>query len=63
MPTYRGRDQIPALARQREDYLVDTMQAYRTGKRTGADTTMSEVLDGLGDADIRALAAYLASLP
>jgi len=61
LPTYAGRDQIPRLAGQREDYLVDTMIAYRDGKRTGADTTMSEVLDGLSDADIRALAAYVAS--
>ena len=39
------------------------MQAYRDGKRTGADTTMSEVLDGLSDADIKAVTAYLVSLP
>jgi cytochrome c553 len=63
LPTYRGRDQIPRLAGQRGDYLLDTMRAYRDGKRTGADTTMSEVLDGLADAEIAALGAYLASLP
>jgi cytochrome c553 len=63
LPTYRGRDQIPRLAGQRADYLLDTMKAYRDGKRTGADTTMSEVLDGLGDAEIAALGAYLVSLP
>jgi cytochrome c553 len=63
LPTYRGRDQVPRLAGQREDYLVDTMKAYRDGKRTGADTTMIEVLDGLSDDDIKSLAAYLVSLP
>ena len=63
LPDYRGRNQMPRLAGQREDYMVDTMIGYRDGKRTGADTTMVEVLYGLGDADIRALAAYLATLP
>jgi len=63
LPNYRGRDQIPALAGQRGDYLLDTMRSYRDGKRTGADTTMSEVLDGLSDDEIRALGAYLVSLP
>jgi cytochrome c553 len=62
LPTYKGRDQIPALAAQRVDYLADTMKAYRDGKRTGADTTMVEVLDGLADADIEALAAFV-SMP
>ena len=61
LPDFRGRDQMPRLAGQRVDYLGETMIAYRDGKRTGADTTMSEVLDGLSDADIRALAAYVAS--
>jgi cytochrome c553 len=61
LPTYKGRDQIPALAAQRVDYLRETMKAYRDGKRTGADTTMVEVLDGLTDADIAALAAYVSA--
>ena len=39
------------------------MIGYRDGKRTGADTTMSEVLYGASDADIKALGAYLARLP
>ena len=60
LPDYRGRAQMPRLAGQREDYLVDTMKAYREGKRTGADTTMSEVLYGLSDADIEALGHFLA---
>ena len=60
LPTFRGRAQMPRLAGQREDYLVETMRAYRDGKRTGADTTMSEVLYGVGDADIRALGHFLA---
>jgi|SRR5687768_7684832 cytochrome c553 len=63
LPDYRGRNQMPRLAGQREDYLVDAMIGYRDGKRTGADTTMSEVLYGMSDADIKALAAFLVRLP
>jgi cytochrome c553 len=60
LPDFRGRAQMPRLAGQREDYLVETMKAYRDGKRTGADTTMSEVLYSLSDADIKALGHFLA---
>jgi len=60
LPDFRGRAQMPRLAGQREDYLVETMKAYRDGKRTGADTTMSEVLYGMSDADIKALGHFLA---
>jgi cytochrome c553 len=60
LPSYKGREQMPRLAGQREDYLVEAMIGYRDGKRTGADTTMSEVLYGMSDADVRALAAFVA---
>jgi cytochrome c553 len=60
MPKYEGRAQMPRLAGQREDYLLGTMIAQRDATRTGADTTMTEVLAGLSDADLKALAHYLA---
>ena len=60
LPSYEGRAQMPRLAGQREDYLVLSMIGYRDAKRTGADTTMQEVLGGMSDADIKALAHYLA---
>ena len=60
LPAFQGREQMPRLAAQREDYLVSTMIAQRDGKRTGADTTMGEVLYGVSDADIKALGHYLA---
>ncbi|HET7730154.1 MAG TPA: c-type cytochrome [Usitatibacter sp.] len=62
LPKYEGRDQMPRLAAQREDYLLEAMIGYRDGKRTGADTTMTEVLYGMSDADIKALAHYLARI-
>ena len=62
LPTFQGREQMPRLAAQREDYLVDALVGYRDGKRTGADTTMTEVLYGVSDADIGALAGYMSQL-
>lgn len=60
LPDYRGREQMPRLAGQREDYLLTSMQEYREGRRSGADTSMNAVLYGLSEADIAALAHYLA---
>jgi cytochrome c553 len=36
------------------------MKGYRDNTRTGADTTMSGILHGVSDADLAALAHYLA---
>jgi cytochrome c553 len=56
----RGQRHIPRIANQREDYLVTTLQAYRDDKRTGADTSMNAAMYKVTDAEIRALAHYLA---
>jgi cytochrome c553 len=56
---FRGQNQIPRLAGQREAYLEAEMRAYRDGKRTGGDTIMAAALYGVSDADIKALAHYL----
>jgi len=61
-PDFRGREQIPRLAGQREDYLTESMLAYRDNRRSGADTIMAAALYGVPDADIRALAHYLSRL-
>ena len=62
LPKLEGRAQMPRLAGQREDYLLHAMLGYRDGKRTGADTTMSGILYGFPDADLEALAHYMAHL-
>jgi len=59
---FRGGAQIPRLAGQREEYLVESMLAYRDNRRTGGDTIMAAALYGASDGDIRALAHYLARL-
>jgi cytochrome c553 len=62
LPDFRGQKQMPRLAAQREDYLVESMLAYRDNRRTGGDTIMAAALYGVSDADIRALAHYLSRL-
>lgn len=56
---FRGQNQVPRLAGQREAYLAGEMRAYRDGKRSGGDTIMAAALYGVSDADIRALAHFL----
>ena len=62
LPDYVGREQMPRLARQRIDYTIEALTAYRAGTRYGVDTTMNGVMYDVPDQDIRALAHYLASV-
>jgi len=57
---YRGQQQIPRVANQREDYLLMSLKAYRDNKRSGIDTSMNAAMYKVSDEDIRALAHYLA---
>lgn len=57
---YSGQRGIPRIINQREDYLTSTLKAYRDDKRTGSDTNMNALMYGMNDADIAALAHYLA---
>jgi cytochrome c553 len=61
LPDYSGREQVPRLAKQRVDYLIEAMKAYRDNRRTGSDTSMNAVMYGVSDDDIAALAHFLAS--
>ncbi len=60
---FRGREQMPRLAAQREEYLVAAMNGYRHYTRKGGDTVMAAALYGVSDADVRVLANYLSRLP
>jgi cytochrome c553 len=63
-PDYSGREQMPRLANQREDYLLKALRDYKQGVRIGyGSATMPEVVATLSDADLAALAHYLAQLP
>jgi cytochrome c553 len=63
LSSFGGQNQVPRLAAQREDYLEAEMRAYRDNKRKGGDTIMAAALYGVSDADIRALAHFLARQP
>jgi cytochrome c553 len=62
LPDYRGREQMPRLAAQREEYLRDSMLSFRDQPRKGGDTIMSAALYGVSNDDIHAMAHYLAHL-
>jgi len=57
---FSGREQVPRLAGQREDFLARSMAEYRDGRRAGVDAQMNGAVFGLSDAEIAALAHYLA---
>jgi cytochrome c553 len=60
LPDFSGQQQMPRLAKQRVDYLLHSLKEYRDNTRTGSDTLMNNVVAGLSDADLAALAHYSA---
>jgi cytochrome c553 len=62
-PDFSGREPMPRLANQREDYLLKTMREYKSGARIGDAGAMTVELRELTDADLDVLAHYLSHLP
>ncbi|MBX9701264.1 MAG: c-type cytochrome, partial [Acetobacteraceae bacterium] len=60
LPSLAGRAQVPRITQQREEFLARTMTEYRDGLRIGADPQMNGAVAGLSDAQITALAHFLA---
>jgi cytochrome c553 len=58
-PDFSGREQMPRLANQREDYLLKAMREYKSGARLGYGGAMSQELAGLSDQDLIDLAHFL----
>ena len=56
----KGRENIPHIANQREDFLVKTLREYRDNIRHGYDGVMASVLAPVNDAQIADLAYYIA---
>ncbi len=61
LPSLAGQEQMPRLAKQRIDYLIHALKAFRDNQRSGADTIMSATIVGISDADLAALAHFAAS--
>ncbi len=62
LPTYLGREQIPRLAGQREDYLLLSMQQFRNNQAIGRDSNMAASVYGVSDQDLQDISYYLARL-
>jgi len=62
LPTYEGREQMPRLAGQREDYLLYTMRAMKANQAVGRDSIMIASLYGISDEDLKAISHYLSRL-
>ena len=60
LPSYQGQNQVPRIAGQREEYLFESMRAFRDKPKPGTDTIMSAAVYGVPDADLKALAHFLA---
>ena len=61
LPSLAGQQQMPRLAKQRIDYMIQAMKALRDNQRSGAETLMSATVFGIPDADLAALAHFAAS--
>lgn len=60
---YAGRNQMPRLASQREDYLLHAMRDYQAGTRQGAGAQMQQILRGITDQELADLAHFFATVP
>src|SRR5271168_5423002 len=57
---FSGKDNVPRIADQREDYLAKTMREYKDNSRHGYDGTMAEVLQPITTDQIADLAYFFA---
>jgi cytochrome c553 len=55
-----GKESVPRIAGQREDYLVKTLREYKSNTRHGYEATMAEALAPVTDAQIVDLAYSIA---
>ena len=60
---FAGGQQVPRIGGQREDYLRDTLQGFRSGKRPGYSMAMVEAVSQIPPAELDLLAYYAAHLP
>jgi cytochrome c553 len=62
-PDMSGGQQVPRVAGQREEYLRESLQGYRTGTRVGYTPAMVEPSTPLSEEDADTLAYFVAHLP
>jgi cytochrome c553 len=59
-PDLSGRENVPRIAGQSEDYLLKVLRGYKDNTRPGYDASMGEALQPVTDKDIRHLAYFAA---
>ena len=57
---FSGKENVPRIANQREDYLAKTLSEYKDNSRHGYDGTMADVMGSVAKEQIADLAYYLA---
>lgn len=57
---FSGKDNVPRIANQREDYLAKTLAEYKDNSRHGYDATMADVMQTVTKDQIGDLAYYVA---
>ena len=61
-PDFSGKDNVPRIANQREDYLAKTLAEYKDNSRHGYDGSMADVMGAVPKEQIADLAYYIAHL-
>src|SRR3954454_10737624 len=59
-PDFSGKDNVPRIAGQREDYLAKTLDEYKSNTRHGYDGSMADVMGPVTVEQIADLAYYIA---
>jgi len=58
-----GGQQVPRIGGQREEYLREVLQGYRSGQRVGYTQAMSEAVGQIPPAELDVLAYYASRVP
>jgi cytochrome c553 len=59
-PDYSGKENVPRIGNQREDYLAKTLTEYKSNTRAGYDASMADVMAAVKPEQIADLAYYIA---
>ena len=59
-PDFSGKENVPRIANQREDYLAKTLAEYKDNSRHGYDGSMADVMQPVTPEQIADLAYYIA---
>jgi cytochrome c553 len=62
-PDLSGGQQVPRIGGQREEYLQETLQGFKSGKRAGYTQAMTAVVSQIPVDDLNTLAYYVARFP